>query len=184
MSLQGALCALLLRGPAHGYELLATLEGELGVLWETRASQLYLTLGRMERDGLVTSTAVAQSRRPTRQILELTRRGVSEAKEWLNDSPASGDLVVLMAVARLVSPKRFPELVAAASDQRSALLRGLRSMRVDALEGFQPFALDAEITRVQGELRWLHSLQERADEIISRPAVRARTRRANESKLA
>src|SRR6266508_3301151 len=75
MGLQGVLAGLLLDSPAHGYQLQATLAAELGPLWVTRASQVYLTLGRMQRDGLVTARRVRQSTRPDRQLLELTARG-------------------------------------------------------------------------------------------------------------
>ncbi len=44
MALREVLCSLLLDGPAHGYQLQVTLEAELGPLWVTRASQVYLTL--------------------------------------------------------------------------------------------------------------------------------------------
>ena len=72
MSLSGALAALLLTGPSYGYELHTTLEAELGSLWATRASQVYLTLCRMTRDGLVTSERIHQDTRPDRQRLTLT----------------------------------------------------------------------------------------------------------------
>lgn len=58
MSLQSALTALLLAGPSHGYALQARLESELGPTWRVRTSHLYLMLGRLERNGLVTAETV------------------------------------------------------------------------------------------------------------------------------
>src|SRR6266487_1236391 len=83
MALREVLCSLLLEGPAHGYQLQVTLEAELGPLWVTRASQVYLTLGRMQRDGLVVSRRVRQANRPDRQLLRLTARGRAVATDWL-----------------------------------------------------------------------------------------------------
>ena len=46
--------ALLARSPAHGYELKQAFEAATGGIWpELNAGQIYTTLGRLERDGLV-----------------------------------------------------------------------------------------------------------------------------------
>ena len=174
MSLQACLAALLLDGSAHGYQLKATLEAELGPLWATRASQVYLTLGRMVRDGLITSRRVHQTARPDRQLLSLTSKGREAAKRWLFDSRETGELVVRLAVARLVVPERFLQLVVDSVEERSSALRRLRELRASVDSGFQPEAVDAEIQRVKAELRWVSSLRERAGHIARRPRSRVR----------
>lgn len=173
MSLQGALAALLLRGPAHGYELHVSLEGELGPLWVTRHSQVYLTLGRMQRDGLLAAKRVAQAKRPDRQVLSLTASGRSLARSWLFEEGPAEEIVVRLAVGRLVAPQRWGELVEMISAQRTASLRGLRALRQEtATGGFRREALDGEVRRVEAELRWLASLADRHAEIVERPAAR------------
>jgi DNA-binding PadR family transcriptional regulator len=172
MSLQGIMAGLLLGGSAHGYELKATLEAELGPLWATSASQVYLTLGRMVRDGLVTSERVAQSSRPDRQLLALTERGRQAALRWLFDPGASDEIVVRLAVGRLVAPERFEELAGDVAHERAEALRQLRALRGKAGAGFQREALDAEIGRVQAQLRWAAAVRDRSDEIVTRPRAR------------
>src|SRR6266705_2503941 len=110
MALREVLCSLLLGGPAHGYQLQARLEAELGPLWVTRASQVYLTLGRMERDGLASSRRVRQATRPDRQLFELTERGRAVARRWLDGPGSPDEAVVRLAVGRLVDPGRFRAL--------------------------------------------------------------------------
>src|SRR6266508_604763 len=100
VGLREVLAGLLLEGPAHGYRLHATLEAELGPLWQTRASQVYLTLGRMERDGLASSRRVRQATRPDRQLLELTERGRALAERWLSGPGAPDEAVVRLAALR------------------------------------------------------------------------------------
>jgi DNA-binding PadR family transcriptional regulator len=176
VSLQGALAALLLQGPAHGYQLHATLEGELGPLWETRASQLYLTLGRMQRDGLVTALRVRQENRPDRQLLELTPKGRTVAERWLWSADRA-ELVVRLAVARIAAPGRFEDVAAAAVQERSEALARLRALRDELADhGFQVEAAEAEVLRVQAELRWAAAIRDRAAKLVARP--RAATRRA------
>ena len=177
MGLSGALEALLLTGPSHGYELHATLEAELGSSWVTRPAQVYLTLGRMGRDGLVTSERIRQETRPDRQRLTLTDAGRGAAEAWLATGPAD-ELVVRLAVARLVVPERLPALVATATDERTAALHRLRAARAEDAGGFRAEARDAEIASVEGQLRWLEGLRGHLDEIIARPRVRQTDERA------
>lgn len=180
MSLSGALAALLLAGPTHGYELHATLEAELGSTWLTRPSQVYLTLGRMQRDGLVTRERIRQETRPDRQLLTLTEAGRQAAEEWLADGPAE-ELAVRLAVARLVVPERLPALLSALVEERTAMLHRLRAARADDAGGFRAEARDAEIAAVEGQLRWLGGLRDRLDEIAARPWARPLGVRAVES---
>lgn len=169
MSLQGAAAALLLRRPAHGYELQATLDAELGPLWTTRASQLYVTLGRMQRDGLVTVTRVNQPNRPDRQLLSLTVRGRECADAWLMRGDRAEERVARLAVARVAAPDRFEAVAAAIVRDLNSRLRQLRAMRADAASGFQPEALESEIMEVQTSLRWTAAVRDRSGEILARP---------------
>jgi DNA-binding PadR family transcriptional regulator len=168
-SLQGVLGGLLLAGPAHGYRLQATLAGELGPLWVTRASQLYLTLGRMRRDGLVAAHRVRQATRPDRQIFELTPRGHAAARAWLLEPGDDADLVVRLAVARLLGAETFGGLAESASAARVGALRSLRALREQVAGGFQRQAVEAEVFRVQAELRWLAHVRDHAGEIAAAP---------------
>jgi DNA-binding PadR family transcriptional regulator len=169
MALQEALAALLLPGPSHGYYLAATLEGELGPLWETRASRLYLTLARMEQEGIVTSVRVRQDNRPDRRLLSLTSRGRAIATEWLAGAGSTEDAVVRLAVARVASPDDFGRLASVLGDQRTSRIQRLRELRREAGDGFQTEAINAEIAKVQAELRWLSLVRDRSDEILKRP---------------
>jgi DNA-binding PadR family transcriptional regulator len=169
MGLRDALAALLLPGPNHGYQLMATLESELGPLWETRASRVYLTLARMEQEGLITSARVRQDNRPDRRMLSLTPRGRSIAQNWLDGEGSADDPVVQLAVARVVMPLEFDRVVDALATKRSARLQSLRELRRQTSTGFQPEALDAEIARTQADLRWLTLVRDRSDQIVSRP---------------
>lgn len=171
MSLAGALAALLLNGPSHGYELHATIDAELGSVWVTRPAQVYMTLGRMSRDGLLTSERIHQETRPDRQLLRLTEAGVRAGEAWLAGGPAD-ELVVRMAVARLVAPGQLATLVQSAIDERGEALHRLRAARAGVEGGFRVEALDAEILAVEGQLRWLNGLRDHLDEIVARPHAR------------
>lgn len=171
MALSGALAALLLPGPTHGYELHATLEAELGTVWVTRPSQVYLTLGRMGRDGLVVSQRIHQQTRPDRQLLTLTDAGRRMGEDWLTRGP-SDELVVRVAVARLVARDRFATLLATMAEERTETLHRLRAERTSDFGGLRAEARDAEIRAVEAQVRWLASVREHAHELVARPRAR------------
>jgi DNA-binding PadR family transcriptional regulator len=62
-----AVLSLLHKEPAHGYELKLAIEAMFGQLWPAvNIGQIYQTLGRLERAGLVSSATVTQERRPSK----------------------------------------------------------------------------------------------------------------------
>jgi DNA-binding PadR family transcriptional regulator len=184
MSLQGAAAALLLRRPAHGYELHSVLEAELGPTWMTKASQLYLTLGRMQRDGIVTVTRVNQTNRPDRQLLSLTPRGRKLAQEWLVQGDRPGEHVARLAVARVAAPDKFDAIAAAISEELNSRLRSLRALRPSAVGGFQLEAIEAEISGVHAALRWVVGVRDNSDQILQRPVALAVRSKADDKRSA
>src|SRR5215210_5644911 len=82
------LLALLADGPAHGYDLKRRLEEGFGsALPPVNAGQIYTTLARLERDGLVEAERVAQNGRPNKRVYELTADGRAALR---GRGPASG----------------------------------------------------------------------------------------------
>jgi DNA-binding PadR family transcriptional regulator len=82
--------SLLSRKPTHGYDLLQTYQALFSlVLPPLNAGQIYTTLARMERDGLVKKYAVEQEGKPDKQIYELTEKGRQVLLDWFG-APISG----------------------------------------------------------------------------------------------
>lgn len=158
---QEVLLALLARDDAHGYELQAQLALALGPLASAlNPGHVYVTLGRMERSGLITVQRVAQGERPDRKVYALTDAGRVRVREWLEDTtwpkpaPAEFQLkLVAAAAAGLADP------VAVVDRQRAQLLLELREAQRAAL--VQPSAslpallLEGVVLRLQADLRWL-----------------------------
>jgi DNA-binding PadR family transcriptional regulator len=172
LSLGDALTALLMRRPAHGYELRTVLEAELSSLWITRPSQVYLTLGRLTRDGLIRGTHVRQERRPDRTVFQLTPMGRRAGEAWLAGPGDSEEIPVRLAVGRLVDAERFPVLIETIVAERRAALRRLRALQTEALGGFAPEALEREIRLTEADLRWLDAVGRDSHAIAERPAAR------------
>ncbi len=66
---QEVLLALLAKEPSHGYQLRARLALALGPLaGALNEGQVYVTLNRLEKSGLVQSRRAAQADRPDRKV--------------------------------------------------------------------------------------------------------------------
>ena len=82
---QEVVLAMLAKEPTHGYELRARLKQALGPVGEElNAGQIYVTLTRLEKAGLVTARPTAGvQERPDRKVYELTAAGQQRVAEWL-----------------------------------------------------------------------------------------------------
>ena len=68
--------SLLAKEPAHGYELRQRLGAALGPAGGAlNPGQVYVTLSRLERAGLVRAVEVAQPSHPDKKVYELTASG-------------------------------------------------------------------------------------------------------------
>lgn len=163
---QEVVLALLAKEPSHGYELRARTERSLGPLaGGFNAGQMYVTLGRLEQAGLVTSTREpAASERPERRIYELTAAGRERVAEWLADVAwPRPDLtnfhlkLVVVAAGHLADPL---EVVTA---QRRELIRRLRDAQRAAMA--EPDGSDASlllegvVLRIEADLKWLDACE-------------------------
>src|SRR4029453_941363 len=160
---QEVLLALLAKEASHGYQLRARLQLARGPLAEGRnAGQVYVTLNRLEKAGLVTSKRVGQTDRPDRKVYELTPAGRERVMEWLGarswpkPAPAEFHLKLVAAAAaglgdpvRLVDAQRHALLAGLAAAQRAALAEPNGSVAGLLLEGV--------VLRLQADLRWLEA---------------------------
>jgi DNA-binding PadR family transcriptional regulator len=152
--------ALLSSGPAHGYELKRRYDGLFGVVWEPiNIGQIYVTLGRLERDGLVTSTAVRQEKGADRKDYELTELGRKALGGWL-DEPADVPLpksdLLLKLVAASLAGTPIGDLI---KEHRQRCLQALRDLEAPAAEATGGSVADLLVQgtalHLQAELRWL-----------------------------
>jgi DNA-binding PadR family transcriptional regulator len=164
---QEVVLAMLAKEPSHGYELRARLRHALGPLGEAmNAGQVYVTLGRLEKAGLVVSErAEGAADRPDRKVYALTPNGQQRVAEWLAEvSWPKPDLaefhlkLVAAAAAGLADPLSIVDA------QRRELLRRLRDAQRAAMA--EPDGSDAAlllegiVLRLQADLRWLEACEQ------------------------
>jgi DNA-binding PadR family transcriptional regulator len=158
---QEVLLALLAAEPTHAYRLRAQVTLALGPLAASlNDGQVYVTLTRLEKAGLVVSAQVTGADRPARKVYELTGDGRARVDAWLQEvdwskpAPAGFHLKLVAAAAgQLADP------VALIDRQRVALLRELRDVQRAALDeptgSVAALLLEGAVLRLQADLRWL-----------------------------
>src|SRR5215212_7170742 len=101
MSIRHALLALLSEGPKYGLQLRQEFEAGTGEVWPLSVGQVYTTLQRLERDGLVASDD-GDSAGPQKHF-QITSEGAAELAAWLRtppdlSSPPRDELVIKVLV--------------------------------------------------------------------------------------
>jgi DNA-binding PadR family transcriptional regulator len=165
MSVKLGLLALLDEQPMYGYQLHATFKERTGDTWPLNIGQVYTTLARLERDGLVEA---AGDDGDGHQIYALTDDGRAEIERWFATPVARADrprdeLAIKLAVAFSVSDVDVRQVL---QTQRTATLRDLQDLTrqkrdVDEDDLAYLLALDSLIFQAEAEARWLDSCEER-----------------------
>jgi DNA-binding PadR family transcriptional regulator len=163
---QEVVLAMLAKEPSHGYQLRTRMAQALGPLGEAmNAGQIYVTLTRLEKAGLVASEhAAGVAERPDRKVYALTSAGQQRVADWVTDvSWPRPDLaefhlkLIAAAAAGLADP------VAIVDAQRRELLRRLRDAQRAALAEPEGSAagllLEGIVLRLQADLRWLEACE-------------------------
>jgi len=83
MSLKHALLGFLNYGGMSGYELKQCFDQSIRHFWNANLSQIYPTLGQMEKEGLLTLKVKYQEDRPNRKVYYITEAGRKELRRWL-----------------------------------------------------------------------------------------------------
>ncbi|MCC4268800.1 PadR family transcriptional regulator [Microbacterium schleiferi] len=169
MSVRQSLLAILAQGPCYGYQLRSEFERRTGSSSALNVGQIYSTLERLERDGLVSRGAADEAGHVYWQI---TDAGRGEARAWLASpverNPGTRDeLAIKLALAATLPGVDVFELISTQRQTSAARLETLRRAVVEGsgFEGPEDLAwkiiTDATIFAAEAEVRWLDHVEER-----------------------
>ncbi len=101
MTVRQSLLAILDQGPCYGYQLRAEFDRRTGSTWPLNVGQIYNTLDRLERDGLVSKGATDEQ---GHVYYEITDAGSLAVSDWLTAPVPRGqgtrdELAIKLAVA-------------------------------------------------------------------------------------
>ena len=188
MSIRQAMLAILEQGPMYGYQLRAEFEQRTGETWRLNIGQVYTTLTRLERDGLVevvveqeTSAIVGDGAAAeplgsdrTHVSYRATEAGRSEVSEWFSTpvprtQPPRDELAIKLAIAVTLPGVDVGTII---QRQRSATMSALqdytrlkRSGRAadpqDPADLAWSLVLDSLVFDAEAEVRWLDHCEAR-----------------------
>lgn len=160
MSVRHALLALLSDGPKYGLQLQQEFESRTGEVWPLNVGQVYMTLQRLERDGLVESIGAETD--GIQKGFRNTTEGVRELTAWLRipqdtNPPPRDELVIKVLVATIVPDIDVHEVIQV---HRRHLVEAMQRYTHIKAEGSEhdiglALVVDAQIFRLEGAVRWL-----------------------------
>jgi DNA-binding PadR family transcriptional regulator len=173
MSVPHALLALLSEAPKYGLRLQSEFESRTGEVWPLNVGQVYTTLQRLERDGLV--EADGEGERSQKQY-RLTSAGAEELADWLRTPPdlvppPRDELVIKVLVALQVPGTDIHEILQVHRRHVIEVMQRYTQVKAATAENDVPLALvaDAELFRLEGIVRWLDAADVRLKQLPSVP---------------
>ena len=133
-TVRNALLALLSEGPKYGLQLREEFEAVTGSVWPLNSGQVYTTLDRLERAGLIERED--SKNRGRQRKFRITARGTSELEGWMN------------ALGNLAWPARDESVL-----KVLIALRGSTDEALEVIGLHRGYLLEAQQrwTRLQGE---------------------------------
>jgi PadR family transcriptional regulator AphA len=87
MTIEFAILGLLSWQPMAGYDIKKMFAGSPVLYWSGNNNQIYTTLVKLHKDGLVSRTTELQEDRPPRKIYSITTKGLAELRKWVLSEP-------------------------------------------------------------------------------------------------
>jgi DNA-binding PadR family transcriptional regulator len=178
VSIRHALLALLSEGPKYGLQLRQEFEQRTGEVWPLNVGQVYTTLQRLERDGLVESEGAGED--GPQKGFRITSDGVDELTGWLRtppdlSSPPRDELVIKVLIAHRVPGVNVHEVVQSHRRYLVELMQEWTRLKEYAADRDLGFALvvDAELFRLDAVIRWLDAADGRIKRAGLEPSTKA-----------
>ncbi|MFC0628229.1 PadR family transcriptional regulator [Kribbella deserti] len=159
MSIKHGLLALLRSEPKYGYQLRGEFEAATGSTWPLNIGQVYTTLTRLERDGLVQAAGEPVDGKAR---YEITQAGRAEVASWFETPVAREDrprdeLAIKLALALTVPGI---DVAAVVQRQRVATMTSLQELTrlkrsASADEVSWLLVVESMIFAAEAEIRWL-----------------------------
>lgn len=177
MSVRNGILALLAEGPRYGAQLKAGFEARTGGTWPVNVGQVYTTLDRLERDGLVVQ---AEADEDGRIHYALTPEGRAEVERWWQtpvdrENTPREELVIKLAIAITSSEV---DSAAVAQAQRSATMHRLQLL-TRVKQSIDPagdlawlMVVEHQLFAAEAEIRWLDQVEASVAR-FGKPAVAA-----------
>jgi DNA-binding PadR family transcriptional regulator len=163
-------------GPKYGLQLRQEFEARTGEVWPLNVGQVYTTLQRLERDGLVESDdAVADG---PQKNFRITADGEAALAAWLRtppdlSSPPRDELIIKVLVAARMKGVDVHDVIQTHRRYLVELMQQWTRIKEDAAseDVGHVLAIDAELFRLDSVVRWLDAADGRIRRLRDTPVA-------------
>jgi DNA-binding PadR family transcriptional regulator len=171
MAIGEALLGLLESGPQHGYGLKKSYDAHFGRDRPLDYGQVYATLSRLLRSGLVEESGVEPGGGPSRKRYAITAAGVTDVERWLDTpeppQPYLQNTLYTKVVLALLSGRSAQDVLDTQRAAHGAAMRELTA-RKRAGDFADQLICDYALFHLEADLRWLELTAARVDELAER----------------
>lgn len=166
MSFRYGILGLLTEAPLHGYEIKSRFETLFGRTWEVNIGQVYGTLQRLERDGLIEAAGERGDR--GKLAYQVTQAGRQQLAAWLTEPETDPQylhetLFVKLLLVRRLTKGHLDTLIAR---QRRVYLQRLRDLAALERQARQEgrhdvgLLLKGAVLHTEADIKWMDVLLE------------------------
>lgn len=171
LAVKHGILGILAGGPRHGYELKTEFDNLTGGLWELNVGQIYSTLERMLKDGLV-EPCEDEGPEEDRKVYQVTQAGLQELETWLGRPPLKARPMrdeIYVRLGLLVE-RDLPAALALVDSQRRVYhvqMAELTRQKIQVARARGPdrvrreLMLGAALLHVEADLKWLENCETR-----------------------
>ncbi|MFV0285446.1 MAG: PadR family transcriptional regulator [Demequina sp.] len=163
-----ALLGLMTEGPTHGYDLKRRYDGVFGHDRPLAYGQIYATLGRMIRDGLIVALGAQSGDGPDRKRYEVTEHGRDHLRAWLRTADTPAPTLQENLFAKTVIALLLDDDADALLDiQRGSHLARMRELTIAKASAplLERLAIDHALFQIEADLRWIDLTSARLTDI-------------------
>lgn len=171
MSLKYGLLGLLTYYDMSGYDLKKTFDSSLQFMWSAKSSQIYRELGKMEKEGLVSSRKEEQDRKFDKKVYSITPLGRDAFQKWIEafpsnlEVPVRDEFIVRVFFGENLSTENLEFEIKRFKKQREEALEALSIISKTAKEAslqegleksyyFWELTLNKALKEIQAEIEW------------------------------
>lgn len=168
MSIAHTLLGLLEAGPRHGYDLKRAFDERFGHDRPLHYGQVYSTMSRLLKNGLVEVDGVEAGGGPERKRYAITDAGVTDVEQWLGrpekPEPYLQSTLYTKVVLALLTGRAADAVLDAQRTEHLRLMREL-TRRKSSGDLADQLICDHALFHLEADLRWLELTAARLDRL-------------------
>lgn len=171
MPVKHAILGILKEAPRHGYDLKNIFDEQIGNFWNLNYGQIYTTLDRLKKEGLVHCTEEEQESRPDKKVYYISPKGIRELARWLQEPitkprPLRDELFIKLLFMSREDPDPVLQLIEQQTQVYMEHMRDLTDSKycltkngINKNNIMSDLLMDAALFHAEADVRWLRHVE-------------------------